>query len=106
MTTQQPKKTAAPQAAEQPPAEPKTDEPAKPAGVTTEDTAPLRGVTTSRPGRPRPRRIIVSEGAKQDLVRIGKVTDPATGYELRMDKAGKVAAHDRATGKRVDIPIV
>lgn len=104
MTTQQPKKTAPP--AEQPPAEPKTDEPDKPARVTTEDTAPLRGVATDRPGQTRPRRIIVSEGVKHDLARLGKVVDPGTGYELRRAGDGKVTAHDRATGKRVDIPIV
>ncbi len=88
------------------PATPATEpEPATPAGITTADTAALRGVSMgATPARPQ--RIRISQGTMDDLVRLGKVTDPGTGFELRRDPdSGEITVWDRRTGEQVDIPI-
>lgn len=74
------------------------------ASITTADTAALRGVSVGT-APARPRRILISQGVADDLKRLGKVTDPGTGYELRRDAdTGSVTVHDRRTGEQVDIP--
>lgn len=71
------------------------------AAVTSETTAVLRGDPAPAPPAPR-RRIRMSEGLREDLRRQGKVTEPSTGYELRIDRrTGAVTAYDRATGQPV-----
>lgn len=47
-----------------------------------------------------PRRIVISEGVWDDLLRHGEVQDPGTGYLLRRDaETGDVQVIDRKTGE-------
>jgi hypothetical protein len=100
----QPPAPAEPVKADPDPAPAAEAEPDESAGITTADTAALRGVSMgSTPARPR--RILISQGAMDDLVRLGKVTDPGTGYELRRDPdGGEITVWDRRTKQQVDIP--
>lgn len=54
----------------------------------------------------RPRRVILSEGVKHDLERLGEVTDPGSGLLLRMDESGTVTAHERGADEPADVEIV
>lgn len=80
----------------------------RPTLVTTADTAAFTGGVTSGRAEPaRPRRIVVSEGVKNDLERLGEVVDPGTGYLLRLDRdSGEITVVDRLTKQTVDIPTV
>jgi hypothetical protein len=108
---------SAPPTAVTPPAPP-ADPPAQPdppvtdveqaSAVTTADVAALRGESAAKPEAEskRRRRITVSEGVAHDLRRLGKVTDPGTGLELRRDReTGVVSAHHRGTGEPADAEI-
>jgi hypothetical protein len=74
------------------------------ASITTEDVAALAGAPLGA-ARSRPRRVLLSEGVRQDLERLGKVTDPGTGYELEMDRdTGKVTAYERPAAPAAQAP--
>jgi hypothetical protein len=84
------------------------------ASITTEDVAALTGVPLGT-APARPSRIILSEGVRHDLERLGKVTDPGTGYELEMDKdSGQVTVYERPASqpaeqparRKVDVPVI
>jgi len=79
-----------------------------PPGVTTQDTAALTG-TPPAPVKATPdkrQRIVVSQGTYDDLARLRKVTDPGSGYELRVGDDGAVTAFDRGTDKPADVDVV
>jgi hypothetical protein len=96
----------APDAEVTPEPEAEPDAEAEPA-VTTADTAALHGVTSGRAEPAKPRRIVISEGVMQDLMRLGEVVEPGTGHLLRRDAdTGEIAAIDRRDGQPIDIPIV
>lgn len=52
-----------------------------------------------------PRRYLLSQGVADDLRRLGKLTDPATGALLRRDpETGEVTATDRRSGNVTALP--
>lgn len=67
--------------------------------VTTADVAALSAVQVADAPVAKPRRIIVSQGAHDDLARQGHVVDAGTGHLLVVQSDGSVLAHDRATGQ-------
>lgn len=84
-------------------------------GITSADVAALRGRVASGRAARRPRRVLLSEGVRHDLERLGKVTDPGTGYELEMDRdTGEVTVYERQAApaspapqrRQVDVEIV
>jgi hypothetical protein len=92
---------------------PKPGPPAKPDApvITTDDTAALSGASAApvkkTAGPAKRRRIVVSQGAFEDLTRLRKVTDPGTGYTLRVGHDGTVTAYNRGTGQPVeDIDVI
>jgi hypothetical protein len=85
---------------------PVADVPSTPT-VTTADTAALSGAPTAPEAKPKRRaRVVVSEGVADDLRRLRKVTDPGTGYELRVGDDGEVTAHHRGTGDPADVEVI
>lgn len=78
--------------------------------VSTDDVAVIVGApVVAAPeglgGKRRPR-VIVSQGAYDDLVRLRKVTHAGTGHELRVGADGKVTAYVRGTDTRADVDVI